>query len=39
LNEVDVVNVAGSGLNVIKNIVLTQTAITDDLDVFYESLL
>jgi hypothetical protein len=33
-----VVRITGPGLNVVKDVVLSQTAITNDVDVFYETL-
>src|SRR5215212_6483991 len=38
LDLIDVVNVAGPRLNVVKNVVFTQTAIAGNVDVFDESL-
>src|SRR5215213_864786 len=38
LDLLNVVNITGPGLNVIKNVIFTQTPIADDIDAFDESL-
>jgi hypothetical protein len=39
LYHIDVVRIAGPGLDVIENVVFTQTSIADDVNVFDDSLL